>query len=75
MPESDFAEAMTPHKPTFVHKAADAYDTSLAGVLPHRDITSIGQHGFFLRIHRNHQLVVVNLSQQMLVVEIAEGIE
>ena len=75
MSESDFPEAVTSHKTAFVHIAADTHNTTLARVLPHSDIPAVGQYRFFLRVHRNHQLIVVDLTQQMLVVEIAEGIE
>ena len=75
MAEADFAEAMTPHETAFVHIAVDTHDTPLACVLPHGDIPAIGQYRLFLCIHRNHQLIVINLTQQMLVVEVPESIE
>ena len=75
MSESYFPEAVTPHETALVHIAADTHDTPFARVLPHSDIPAVGQYRFFLRVHRNHQLIVVDLTQQMLVVEIAEGIE
>ena len=75
MSEPDFPEAVAPHETALVHIAADTHDTPFTRVLPHGDIPAVGQHGFFLRIHRNHQLIVIDLTQQMLVVEIAEGIE
>ena len=75
MPESYLPETVTPYETALVHIAIDTHDTPLARVLPHGDIPAVGQYRLFVRVHRYHQLVVVDLPQQMPVVEVAEGIE
>ena len=66
---------MTPHEARLVNIAVDAHDAPLAGVLPHGDVALVGQHWLVLRIHGNHQLVVVKTTLQVLVVEVAEGVD
>ena len=75
MLEADFAEAVTPHETTFIHIAVDANNTPFTGILPHCDIPSICQYRLFLRVHGNHQFVVIDLSEQMSVVEVSERIQ
>ena len=65
---SDLAETVTPHESALVHITADADDTPLAGILPHGDIPAISQYRFFLCIHGNHQLVVIDLSSATLII-------
>ena len=75
MLEADFAEAVTPHETTFIYIAVDANNTPFTGILPHCDIPSICQYRLFLRVHGNHQFVVIDLSKQMSVVEVSERIQ
>ena len=67
-------QPVTPHEARLVNVAVDADDAPLAGVLPHGDVALVCQHRFVLRIHGNHQLIVVKTTNQMLVVEVTEGI-
>ena len=75
VPETDFTQAMVAHETALVHITVDTDNAPLGSVLPHGVVTIVGQHGSLFGIHSNHQLIVVYLSQQMLVIEIAEGIE
>ena len=74
MSEADFPQAMTPKEPRLVNIAIDTDDTSLARVLPHRDVTFICQYGFLVEIQSNHQLVIVEFAYEMPVIEISERI-
>ena len=75
MAEADFAQAMTPEEPRLVDIAVDADDTALAGVLPQGDVAFISQHRLLVEIHGYHQLIVIELANEVPVVEIAEGVD
>jgi hypothetical protein len=72
--EPDFAQSMIAHESAFIHASTDTYNASMTGVLPHGDIASVGQYGLFFGVHRNHQLVIINLAYKMLIVEVTERI-
>lgn len=75
MLETDFPQAMIPHEAALVHIAVNTHDPTLTRILPHGDITSVDEYRFFRLVHRYHELVVINLPHQMLIVEIAVGID
>ena len=75
MAEPDLAQVMVPHKTTLVHIATNAGYAALTRILPHRNLAVVGHNGFFVCVHGNHNLVVVNLALQMLVVEVATCID
>lgn len=75
MVEADIAQAMITHEPTLIHKAADTHDPTLTRILPHRNVASVFEYGFFIQIHRYHQLIIVDLAHEVLIVEIAIGVE
>lgn len=60
--ELDFAQAMITHEAALVHIAVDTDNTALAGILPHGDVTVVGQHGLLGGIHGYHDFIIVNLS-------------
>ena len=66
---------MTAHEARLVDIAVDANDAALAGVLPHGDVALVGQHGLFVGVHGYHELVVVDEAHEVLIVEVAEGID
>ena len=75
MSEFNFAQSMIAHKSALVHIAVDAVDASFTRVLPHGEVTSIGQHRFALRILCHHERVAVDSSNEVLVVEIRKRVE
>ena len=75
MPEPDVAQSMLSHETTLIDITADTHDTSFTCILPHRDIPPVVKHRFLGCVHGNHQLIVVELAQQVLVVEIPVSID
>ena len=66
---------MTAHKAAPIYITADAIDATLTSVLPHGNLAIVCHHGFVVGIHGNHYLILVNLALQVLVVEVATGID
>ena len=75
MLKSYVAQTMPAHEPALVNIALDPDDTPFAGVLPHGDVPAVIQHRFLLGVHRDHQLIVIELAKKMLVVEITVGVD
>ena len=74
MLKSNVAQTMPAHDPALVNIAVDADDAPLSRVLPHGDVAVVGQYRLFRRVHGYHDFVVVYLTQQVLVVEVAPRI-
>ena len=70
-----FAQAVVAHEAALVDIAAYAVDVALAGILPHQVFVAVGQHGLVAAVLRYHELVVLELSLQIGVIEIGIGIE
>ena len=75
MAEPDLSQTMVPHKATLVHIATDTCYITFTCILPHRNLTVVGNNGLVFCIHGNHDLVVINLALQMLVVEVAPRVD
>ncbi len=73
--EADFTERVVAHETTLVNIAVDTDYATFRSILPHGIVAIVSQHGSIVSIHGDHQLIVVNLTLKMLVIEIAEGIE
>lgn len=73
--EAYFAERMLPHEAALVDIAIHAIDVPLARILPHDEVAVVGKYGFTLGILGYHQLIVVNLALEIVVVEIGESVE
>ena len=65
---------MFSHKAALVHIGSHAYDTPLAGVLPNGVVAAVGKEGLLLAIHGNHQVIIIEHTLQVLVIEVAEGV-
>ena len=65
---------MIAHKSALVHIAVDAVDASFTRVLPHGEVTSIGQHWFALCILCHNEWLAVNFSNEVVVVEIRKRV-
>ena len=72
---AQFAQAVRAHKAAFINIAAHTHDASFAGVLPEANVAVIGQHGLLVGVHGYHELIVVELALQVLVVEVAPRID
>ena len=70
-----FTQIVIAHESTLVHKTVDAGDTPLGGVLPEGIIAVVGQNRRNVGVHGNHEFVIVNLAQQVLIVEVAVGVK
>ena len=68
MTESNFAKPMVPQESRLINIAVDTHDTAFTRILPHHDVTLVGQYRLLFQIQGNHQLVVVELAHQMPVV-------
>ena len=66
---------MVSHKAALVHVAANARYASLTRILPHGNLAVVGNNGFFVCVHGNHDFVVVNLTLQMLIIEVTTSID
>ena len=66
---------MIAHKSALIYPTVYTYDAPLACILPHGNIAPVSQFRFLWRIHRYHNLVVVYLSLQVFIIEIAARIE
>lgn len=75
MDEAELAEFVVAHETALVDFAADTEDATLAGVLPDDIVTTVGQHRRVVSIHSNHELIFGQLTYEVLVVEIAVGID
>ena len=74
MSETYLAEAMFPQEPRLINISVDTNDTSLACILPHSNVALIFQHWFLIQIEGNHQLIVIEFTNEMPVIEIPERI-
>ena len=75
MSESDFSEFVAPHETALVHIAVYSVEPALTRILPHFEIPTISQYRDALRILGNHQLVAVELAQQIVIIEIGSRID
>ena len=72
---SYLSQAVITHKSTFVHMAIDTAYSSFGRVLPKGDVSAIGQNGFTLSILGNHNLIIIELACEMMVIEVGSGID
>ena len=70
MMEPDVTQAMITHKSALIHIAVDSHDPTLARILPHRDVATVCENGFFIQIHRYHQLIIIDFAYKVFIVEI-----
>lgn len=75
MSESDLSEPVLSHESAFIDIAVHAVEPSLSGVLPHLEIPAVSEHGLTLGVLRYHELVAVELAQQVVVVEVGASID
>ena len=75
MSESNLSQSMPAHESTLIHVAIDTVQFSLTGILPHFKVSSILEHWFSLGILCYHQLVAVELSQEIMVIEVGTRID
>ena len=75
MAKADFAKGMITEEARFVHIAVHTDDAALSCILPHGDVTAVGQHGLLILIHGNHQLVAVELAHEMPVIKVTERVD
>ena len=75
MVEADIAQTVITHESALIHIAADTHNPTLTRVLPHRNVASVCEYGFFIQIHRYHQLIIVDFAYEVLIVEVAIGVE
>ena len=75
MSESNLSQSMPAHESALIHVAIDTVQFSLTGILPHLKVSSILEHWFSLGILCYHQLVVVELSQEIMVIEVGTRID
>ena len=73
--ESNLSQSMPAHESTLIHVAIDTVQLSLTGILPHFKVSSILEHWFSLGILCYHQLVAVELSQEIMVIEVGTRID
>lgn len=73
--ESNLSQSMPAHESALIHVAIDTVQFSLTGILPHFKVSSILEHWFSLGILCYHQLVVVELSQEIMVIEVGTRID
>ena len=75
MSESDLSEPVLSHESAFIDIAVHAVEPSLSGVLPHLEVPAVSEHGLTLGVLRYHELVAVELAQQVVVVEVGTCID
>ena len=73
--ESDFSQSVLSHEPALIDIAVDAVQSSLSGVLPHLEVSSVPEHWLALGVLRYHELVAVQLAQEVVVVEVGSCID
>lgn len=73
--ESNLSQSMPAHESTLIHVAIDTVQFSFTGILPHLKVSSILEHWFSLGILCYHQLVAVELSQEIMVIEVGTRID
>ena len=66
---------MFTHQAALVHVALHSVEPSLAGVLPDDVVAAVGQLWLLVAVHGNHQGIAVELSLQVLIIEIALGVD
>lgn len=75
VPESNLSQSMPAHESTLIHVAVDTVQFSLTGILPHFKVSPILEHRLTLGILGYHQLVAVELSQEIMVIEVGTRID
>ena len=75
MSESDLSEPVLSHESAFIDIAVHAVEPSLSGVLPHLEVPAVSERGLTLGVLRYHELVAVELAQQVVVVEVGASID
>ena len=75
MSESDFSQSMPSHEAAFVNITIDSVQSTFTCILPHLEVSAVCQYGFPLGVLGNHELVAVQLAQQIMVVEVGSSID
>ena len=75
MPEPDFPKPVVAHESALVHVSVDTIEPSFSCVLPHLEIASVLEHGYTLGVLSYHELVAVELAQEVMVVEVGASID
>ena len=75
MSEPNLSQSMPAHESALIHVAIDTVQLSLTGILPHFKVSSILEHRLTLGILCYHQLVTVELSQEIMVIEVGTRID
>ena len=75
MSESDFSQSMSSHEAAFVNITIDSVQSAFTCILPHFEVSAVCQYGFPLGVLGNHELVAVQLAQQIMVVEVGSSID
>ena len=66
---------MFSHKSAFIYIAVYTVESSLSGILPHLNIPAITEHRLSLGVLGYHDLVAVELAEQVVVVEVGTCID
>ena len=66
---------MIAHEAALVNVSVDSVDSSLTSVLPDDVVSVIGKLGLIVGVLSHHQLVIIHLAQQVIVVEVPAGVE
>ena len=75
VPEANLSQLVSLHEPTLVYISVDAFQFPLTCILPHLEVPAVCQHGDALGILGYHDLVVVYLSREIVVIEIGPSID
>ena len=75
MSESDFSQSMPSHEAAFVNITIDSVQSTFTCILPHLEVSAVCQYGFPLGVLGNHELVAVQLAQQIMVVKVGSSID
>lgn len=75
MTEPNLAELVLAHEPTLVDVAVDAVEMAFTGVLPQDVLLSIGEDGLTRGVLCDHELIVVEQSLEVGVVETRTGVD
>lgn len=75
MAEPNLAQPVLAHEPALVHISVDSVESAFTCVLPYHEVQVVLEHRFILRILGNHDLVVAEQSQEIVVVEVGARID
>ena len=74
MHKPQFPQRVFSHQSAFVNISIDAVDSALGGILPRCVVVTVVKNRFSAAVLGNHKLVAVNLSSQIMVVEVCTSI-